>query len=149
MPEQLPPDDAHRRPPGVGDDIVQATGKLSEALEWIERARGRLYDAHQMIGRADFHVGDAADMLDDAGHPELAERLRREIVGRNVLPGRWTFQVVEEFDDHYWEPVRALEAEVRHALVDGKRHLYEAELKEQRRTRGQPGHESRPDEPAS
>jgi len=29
----------------------------------------------------------------------VAERLATELVGRNVLPGRWTFQVVEEFDD--------------------------------------------------
>lgn len=146
MADALPPDDAHRRPAGVGDDVVEATGKLSEALEWIERARGRLYDVHQMIGRADFLVGDAADLLDAAGHHDQAERIRREIVGRNVLPGRWTFQVVEEFDEGYWEPVRAVERDVRDALVDGKRHIYEAELKEQRRTEGLPAHESRPDE---
>jgi hypothetical protein len=148
MADPLPPDDAHRRPEGVTDDVIEATGKLSEALEWIERARGRLYDLHQMIGRADFYMGDAADLLDEAGHPELAERLRREVVGRNVLPGRWTFQIVEEFDDGYWEPVRAVEREIREALVDGKRHLYEAEMKERRRSEGRPAHESRPDEPA-
>lgn len=144
MDTPLPPDDAHRRPDGVTDDVVKATGKLSEALEWIDRARGRLYDVHQMIGRADFFVGDAADLLEDAGHPELAARLRTEIVGRNVLPGRWTFQIVEEFDDGYWGPVRELERVVREQLVDGKRHLYEAEMKEERRTRGKPHHESRP-----
>jgi hypothetical protein len=147
--DPLPPDDAHRRPDGVTDAVVEATGKLSEALEWIERARGRLYDLHQMIGRADFYVGDAADLLEEAGHGDLAQRLRTEIVGRNVLPGRWTFQIVEEFDDGYWEPVRALEREVRDALVGGRKHVFEAELKEDRRTKGQPGHESRPDEPAT
>jgi hypothetical protein len=149
MPDDLPPDDTHRRPDGVGDDVIEATGKLSEALEWIERARGRLYDLHQMIGRADFFVGDAADLLEQAGRGDLAERLRSEVVGRNVLPGRWTFQIVEEFDDGYWGPVRALEQEVREALVDGKRHLHEAEMKEQRRSAGVPGHESRPDEPST
>ena len=146
MPDLTPPDEAHQRPDGVGDDVIEATGKLSEALEWIERARGRLYDLHQMIGRADFYVGDAAELLDQAGHAELAKRLRTEIVGRNVLPGRWTFQVVEEFDEHYWEPVRELERQVREALVAGRRHIYEAELTERRRTHGLPGHESRPDE---
>jgi hypothetical protein len=39
MSEQQPPDEAHRRPPGTTDEVVEATGKLSEALEWIERAR--------------------------------------------------------------------------------------------------------------
>jgi hypothetical protein len=146
VPDTTPPDEAHQRPDGVGDDVIEATGKLSEALEWIERARGHLYSLHQLIGRADLYVEEAADLLDEAGEGELAERVRREIVGRNVLPGRWTFQIVEEFDDGYWGPVRAVEREVRDALVDGRRHIFEAEMKERRRTGGQPGHESRPDE---
>jgi hypothetical protein len=144
MTTPAPPDDAHRRPAGVSDAVVEATGKLSEALEWIERARGRLYDLHQLVGRADFLVGDASDLFEEAGHPELAARLREEIVGRNVLPGRWTFQIVEEFDDGYWGPIREVEREIREQLVGGRRHLFEAEMKEQRRTQGQPRHESRP-----
>src|SRR5688572_18882490 len=61
-------DDDHRRPPGIDDTTVEAAGKLSEALEWVERARGRLYDFHQMMGRADLLMEDAADALADAGH---------------------------------------------------------------------------------
>ena len=140
----LPPDPEHQRPDGVDDDTVAAVGKVSEALEWIERARGRLYDFHQMMGRADFLFGDAAAALDEAGHAELAERLRRDIVGRNVLDGRWTFQVVEEFEDCYYQPVRDADRAVRDELVAGRRHVFEAELKEQRRTPGRPRHESRP-----
>ena len=139
-----PPDDAHRRPPGVGDGTVAAVGKLSEALEWIERARGRLFDFHQMIGHADFLLDEAAEGLADAGHHDLADHVRTEVIGRNVLPGRWTFQIVEEFTDGYYEPFAAMERRVRDELLDGKRHVFEAELKEQRRTKGRPGHESRP-----
>ncbi len=39
--------------------------------------------------------------LREAGHPEQADRLATELIGRNVLAGRWTFQVVQEFDDGY------------------------------------------------
>src|SRR5690554_2732771 len=92
------PDEAHRRPNGVDDGVVDAVGKVTEALEWIERVRGRLFDAHQMLGHADFLFGSAADALDTAGRGEQAELLRHEVVGRNVLDGRWTFQIVEEFD---------------------------------------------------
>ena len=145
--DPLPPDDDHRRPPGVDDATVAAAGKLSEALEWVERARGLLYSFHQLIGRADFLAEDAADELEEAGHAELAQLVREEIVGRNVLDGRWTFQIVEDFDDGYWQPLRDVEAEVRNELLGGKRHVYEAEMKEQRRSRGRPRHESRPDEP--
>jgi len=143
------PDDAHRRPAGTDDQTVEAAGKVSEAFEWIERARGRLYDFHQMIGRADFLVEDAADLLDRAGHTELAQELREDVIGRNVLTGRWTFQVVEEFDETYYRPVAAMEQHVRDALMSGRRHVYEAELKERRRTHGRPGHEARPDDVAS
>jgi hypothetical protein len=133
-----------RRPAGVSDDTVAATGKAGEAMEWIERARGRLYDFHQMLGHADFLFGDAADALDEAGAPEMAGLLRNEIVGRNVLDGRWTFQMVEEFEDCYYQPVRDAERQVRDTLMEGKRHVFEAELKEARRTHGHPAHASRP-----
>jgi len=137
-------DPAHQRPPGASDQNVEAAGKISEALEWVERARGRLYDFHQMLGRADLLAQDAADLLEKAGHDELATELRHEVVGRNVLYGRWTFQIVEEFDDGYYGPVREAERGVRERLMAGRRHVHEAELKERRRTPGHPGHESRP-----
>ena len=144
--DTMPPGDAHRRPDGVDDATVAAAGKLSEALEWVERARGHLYSLHQLIGRADFLAEEAADELEAAGHAELADRVRTEIVGRNVLHGRWTFQIVEDFDDGYWQAFRDCDLEVRTRLMDGKRHVYEAEMKEQRRTHGEPRHESRPSE---
>jgi hypothetical protein len=134
----------HARPDGVTDETVAAIGKLSEALEWVERARGRLYDFHQMMGRADVLFGDAADALDAAGHTDESALVRREVVGRNVLDGRWTFQIIEEFDDLYYDAVRCCDAELCERLMHGRRHVYEAELKEQRRTRGLVAHESRP-----
>jgi hypothetical protein len=137
-------DDAHTRPEGVTDETVEALGKLSEALEWLERARGRLYDFHQMIGHLDFQMSDAVEMLERAGHRAAAERVEREVVGRNVLDGRWTFQIIEEFDDLYYEPIRAVERTLREELAEGRRHLQEAELKERRRTSGMAGHEHRP-----
>jgi hypothetical protein len=134
----------HRRPPGTSDATVAATGKLGEALEWVERARGHLYEFHQLSGHADLAFGEAADALDEAGHADWAAVVRRELVGLNVLDGRWTFQIVEEYDDGYWTCARDVERRVRGALVGGRRHVYEAEMKEERRTDGLPGHESRP-----
>ena len=138
-------DDRHLRPDGVTDDEVAAAGKAGEALEWVARARGRLYDFHQMVGRADLLFGEAADLVEGAGHAALADHLRAEIVGRNVLDGRWTFQVVEEFDRTYHDAVVAAEARVRDELVGGRRHVFESELKERRRTPGRADHEARPD----
>ena len=146
--ESNTPDPAHQRPPQASDITVEAAGKVSEALEWIERARGRLYDVHQLVGRADFLFEDAANLLEDAGNGELAEFMRTEVIGCNVLPGRWTFQIVEEFDDGYYRTVTDAERRVRDELMGGRRHVFEAELKEQRRTQGQRGHEARPDDTA-
>jgi len=134
-----------REQQGDADDaITEAVGRASEALEYVERARGHLYSLHQLIGRADFLFEEAADLFRDAGQPAVADRLERDVVGRNVLDGRWTFQIVEEFDDLYHgvvtEAVRTLERE----FHDGERHLFEARMKEQRRTHGRPGHEHRP-----
>ncbi|GAA3800607.1 hypothetical protein [Amycolatopsis tucumanensis] len=124
---------------------VEAVGKLTEALETLEVARGHLYQFHRMTGTTDFAVGEAVELLRKAGHDELADRIARELVGRNVLPGRWTFQVVEDFDDTYYQPFRAFERQARE-LTGGRRHLYEAELKRERRSRGVAGHEATPDE---
>jgi len=133
----------HETPEGVSEETIEGVGKLSEAFEYIERAKGHLYSFHQLMGRADFLVGDAAELLREAGHEEFAGRLERELVGRNVLDGRWTFQIVEEFDDIYYEFFRGIERESRD-LTGGVRHLYEARMKEQRRTAGRPAHEADP-----
>ncbi|MFI6266412.1 hypothetical protein [Micromonospora sp. NPDC051006] len=144
MGQQDGPDEQHRRPAGVDDETVAALGKLSEALECVERARGHLYSLHQLIGHADLMLDDAVERFRSAGHPEIAERISDELLGRNVIAGRWTFQIVEDFDDGYYALFRELDRRAREQLVDGRRHLYEAEMKERRRTRGRPGHEARP-----
>jgi len=136
----------HIRPDGVSDATVEALGKLSEALEVVEHVRGHLYAFHRLTGTADLALGDAVDLLREAGHTELADRINTELVGRNVLRGRWTFQVVEEYDDGYYATFKSLEELARNELVGGRRHLFEAEMKEDRRTHGDPDHTARPGE---
>ena len=126
---------------------IDAVGRLTEALESCERARGHLYSFHQLTGESDFKLGDAVDLLRAAGHDAVADRLDRELVGRNVIEDRWTFQIVESYDDTYWSVFRDLERSVRHELTGGRRHLYEAELKEDRRTHGHPDHTAGPPRP--
>lgn len=133
-----------RRGPGVDDATVEAVGSVSEALEYVERARGHLYSFHQLMGHADLLLGEACDKLRAAGHQAVAERLETDLVGRNVLYGRWTFQVVEEFDDVYWSVFRDHEKSVRDELAHSVRHVFEAEMKEKRRSKGRPGHEAHP-----
>ncbi|MFF7938746.1 hypothetical protein ACFZC5_03475 [Nocardia gamkensis] len=140
------PDEAHRRPDGVDDTTVVATGKLSEALEVVERARGHLYAFHQLTGGADLALDEAVELFREAGHARIADRISTELIGRNVLAGRWTFQIIEEYDDGYYALFRDIERAARDELLDGRRHLYEAEMKEARRTRGAPGHSATPED---
>lgn len=113
---------------------------LSKALETTERARGALYDFHQLTGSADLQLGDAVQLLRQAGHDTQADLVEREILGRNTIPGHWTFQIVEAYNATYYRPFAELEAMVRSQLAAGHDHLYEAELKQRRRTRDHPDH---------
>jgi hypothetical protein len=143
------PSAEHTRPDGVSDATIEALGKYSEALEALEDARGSLYRFHRLTGTADLAIGEAVALFRDAGHDAIADRIDDEIVGRNVLEGRWTFQIVEEYDDGYFAAVKASEQAVRDELVEGRRHLYEAEMKERERTHGRRHHEARPGVDAS
>ncbi len=140
------PDDAHVRPEGVSDATVEALGKLSEALEVVEEARGHLYAFHRRCGTADLTLGESVDLLREAGHGELADQIQEDLVGRNVLEGRWSFQIMEDYDDGYYAAFREWEERARESLAEGKRHLFEAEMKEDRRTHGRSGHEATPED---
>ena len=130
--------------PDLDDDTVAALGTLSESLETVEQARGLLYGFHQLTGKADRLLQDAVQQFRDAGHAELADDLERDLVGRNVVADRWTFQVVEDFDANYWSAFRAFDQRARDELSGGDRHVLEARMKQRERTAGQPHHEAGP-----
>ena len=143
-PDELSADDPHMRPEGVDDVTIEALGKLSEAMETMERARGALYEFHQLTGTSDLQVEQAAELFKQAGHNELADLIQKDLIGRNVIDGRWTFQIVENYEDDYAELFRHIERTARNRLVGGRRHIYESEMKERRRTKGRLHHEARP-----
>lgn len=140
------PNAEHTRPEGVTDATVEALDTLTRGLETIEVARGHLLQFHRLTGTGDTQLREAAQQLRVAGHGELAERLERELVGRNVLEGRWTFQIIEEYDDGYFSLWRDMEQQARTELVGGRRHLQEAEMKEANRTHGHHRHAAVPPE---
>jgi hypothetical protein len=133
-----------RTRPDLDDTTVEALGKLSEALETVEQARGLLYGFHQLTGKADRLLQESVEMFRSAGHKALADDLDRDLVGRNVIADRWTFQVVEDFDANYWTAFRDFDARARDELADGDRHVYEARMKDAERTKGHPHHEAGP-----
>ncbi|QTD96063.1 hypothetical protein [Streptomyces cyanogenus] len=127
---------AHRqsRPERVDAPTVEALGSLSKALETTERARGHLYSFHQLTGGADLELERAVRLLREAGHAEWAAKAEAEILGRDVIPGLWTFQIIEAYNETYYRPFQELERSVVNALAQGRDHLYEAEMRVARRT---------------
>lgn len=119
----------HARPDGASDEIVAALGKLSEALEAVEDARGHLYAFHRLSGRADLTLQDAVAELRSAGAGALADDIDQALVGRDVIAGRWSFELVEDYDAGYWSVFRAVEEHARNALGFTEAHVYEAEMK--------------------
>ena len=140
------PGPEHRRPDGVDDATVEALGKLSAALDHVEDARGHLYAFHRLCGSAETTLEEATAMIRDAGHGDLADALDTEVLGRNPLPGMWSFQMVEAFDDGFYATAMGIQQHALDTLVEGRRHIFEAEMKELRRTRGREGHEATPAE---
>ncbi|WP_309621142.1 hypothetical protein [Salinibacterium sp.] len=100
--------------------------------------RGLLYGFHRPTGKADLVLGEAVELMRAAGHTDVGDRLSEIIVGRNVIDGRWTFQIVEDYDENHYSAFVDEERAARQSLVEGKKHLFEAELKEDRRTHGMP-----------
>ena len=133
-----------RTRPDLDDTTVEGLGKLSEALETVDQARGLLYGFPQLTGKADLLLQDAVDLLRQAGHTALADDLDRDLVGRNVIADRWTFQIVEDYDTNYWSTFRGFDERARNELAGGDRHVYEARMKQRERTRGHAHHEAGP-----
>jgi hypothetical protein len=131
----------------MSDLVVDALGKLSEALEVVEHARGLLYGFHRMSGTADLTLGEAIELFREAGLDDVADELATDLQGRNVVEGRWTFQLVEEYDDGYYARFKDHERRAREALAGGTRHIFEAEMKAREITPGRPGHEPTPRPP--
>lgn len=139
------PTPEHTRPEGVTDATVEAVGKLSAALDHVEDARGHLYAFHRLMGSAESTLEEATDLVRDAGHTDLADALDRDALGANPLPGMWSFQMVDEFDDGFYARAKGLHQRAIDELMGGRRHVFEAEMKELRRTRdGREGHDATP-----
>ncbi len=141
-------DQEHRRPAGVSDETIEALGKLSAALDHVEDARGHLYAFHRLMGSAESTLEEATELVRTAGHDDLADALDLDALGANPLPGMWSFQMVEAFDDGFYARAKGLHQRALDELVEGRRHIFEAEMKELRRTHGRTGHEATPGTPS-
>jgi hypothetical protein len=116
-------------PDGVSDETVAALGELSAAFEVVEEARGHLYAFHRRSGTADLALQQALDHLRRAGHGALADEIDEVLVGRDTLPGTWTFQTVEAYDRTYYDVWKAAVEKAERVAGGGLPHLAESGMK--------------------
>jgi hypothetical protein len=126
----------HPVPEGVGDETVAALGELSAAFEVVEEARGHLYAFHRRSGMADLELQRALDHLREAGHRELADEIDQVLVGRDVVPGLWTYQIVEAYDRTYHDVWKAALTKAER-LAGGAPHLAESGMKVEEQSRSE------------
>ena len=67
--------------------------------------------------------------LRDAGLGEIAAVVDDVLVGRDVIGDKWTFELVESYDDQYLEVFRDVERVARQSAGVEARHVFESEMK--------------------
>jgi len=106
----------------------EALHRVTLGMEWLHRAHGHLLAFHHNVGHAMDHFAAAEPLLREAGHVDLADAIRAEYLPRGVVDeNRWSYDVVEDFEDGVLADMDAFETTVREQLADGQRHVAERE----------------------
>jgi len=111
--------------PDLTETELDALHRAELGVEWLRRAHGRLVDFHHATGHAMDHMAAAEATLREAGHTELADRLRDEVLPNGVVEDRWTYDLLETFESGILEDVTGYERRMREELADGERHITE------------------------
>ncbi len=86
---------------------ISSSSITSPATQWSISARPRVH-------------------LRDAGHDEVADHIRDEILPCGVLGGdRWTYELVESFETGFLRDIESFERATREDIADGERHIRE------------------------
>lgn len=129
-------DSSHVDDPHHSDDpTIEALHRVELGLEWFHRAHGHLVAFHHNTGHAMDHFAAAEELLREQGERELANDLRDEFLPCGVLGDRWSYDVLETFQDGLLEDADAFERRARHELADGDRHVAERQQEREWRSR--------------
>jgi len=105
---------------------LAALHEVELGFEWLQRGQGCLLEFHHATGHGMDHLAEAELLLRDHGHEALADTIRDEVLPHGVVDDdRWSYDVVENFQETLLTETRALERRVRAELADGERHVRE------------------------
>ncbi|WP_435334815.1 hypothetical protein [Haloarchaeobius sp. TZWWS8] len=124
---------------------VEALHRAELGLEWLRRAHGHLIEFHHAIGHGMDHLDVVEGLLRESGHAELADELRTVHLPRGVIDGhreqarvqddRWSYDVLETFEEGLLADVIDFEGRTRRELADGARHVAERRQEREWRAR--------------
>lgn len=111
---------------GLTDREVAAVHEVELGVEWLHRAHGKLLAFHHGTGHAMEHLAEAEALLRESGHRALADDIRDRYLPAGVIDDdRWTYDVVECFQNGLLADADALGNRVRGEVADGRRHVAE------------------------
>ncbi|EFW92102.1 hypothetical protein ZOD2009_11515 [Haladaptatus paucihalophilus DX253] len=115
--------------PAIDDETESALHELELGIEGLRKGHGYLVQFHHATGHAMEHFSEAETHLRDAGHDDLADHIRDEILPCGVLGGdRWTYELVESFETEFLRNIEAFERTTREEVADGERHIRERRI---------------------
>ena len=118
----------------LSDVELEALHEVELGVERLHRANGHLVAFHHNTGRAMDHLAVAEDLLRECGRDELADELRDRHLPQGVIPsdggddpdaGRWSYDVLECFQDGFLADVMAFDEAVHDQVTGGLRHAHE------------------------
>ena len=109
----------------LGEAERVALHRAELGVEWLRRAHGSLVEFHHATGHAMDHLYEAEATLREAGHTELADQLRDELLPSGAVEDRWTYDILEAFEAGLLADVTGYERRTRGKLADGERHITE------------------------
>ena len=108
------------------EDERAALHQVELGLEWLHRAHGHLVEFHHNTGHAMDHLAEAEPLLRECGYDELADAVRDRYLPHGVIDDdRWSYDVLESFQEGFLEEIEDFETEAREVVADGQRHAAE------------------------
>lgn len=113
---------------------LETLHEVELGIERIHRAHGHLVAFHHNTGRGMNHLAAAENLLRSCDNHRLADSLREEYLPRGVVAacnsgdptaGRWSYDILESFQDVFLNDIVAFGDEVRTNIANGLRHAFE------------------------
>lgn len=119
----------------LDDREREAIHQVELGVEHLHRAYGHLLSFHHAVGHAMDRFAAIEDDLRAIGHGEYADELRDNHLPSGVLGERWSYELVEGFQDGFLADMDDFGRRLCDDAVGGRRHVAEREQRRRWRER--------------